>query len=229
MTEVTGLFVDWHAGMGNFPRLVLSVTEQPVISDCRFVTDKHSRKARAAVVLRAMRKEKEPTPPPATTYYGMHQSVEGLVYFLWHDPQCQLGFGGSSFQLTLINGETVNVLGPWSSNAMHVNSMFEPHCIEVIIHAEYLMAGWAMQIPSVLSLMHHYTLGVSLVRIYHEYNTRQVDNTPVTLENLSHQPEPVAYVPVINTMTLAESQEAKNANHWRANLPSAWTGRSKPR
>lgn len=48
-------------------------------------------------------------------------------FFAWVGPHNEGGFGGSTFEITMLDGTTQKLLGPWSSRAGAINSVFPDH------------------------------------------------------------------------------------------------------
>lgn len=74
-----------------------------------------------------------------------------FVGFMLHDPSNETGFYGDTFELQLVDGSTVKVKGPWTSNSWTFNSFVAselrwPRVTEVVVHKEDLTSlGFSMQ------------------------------------------------------------------------------------
>lgn len=68
--------------------------------------------------------------PNGTAYWACDEKT-GLVKFLFHTPDNQKGYGGSTFELRMKGGRTKKVRGPWSSRCGVMNAIGFKHCSEV--------------------------------------------------------------------------------------------------
>jgi len=93
---ITGGSIDWHEGFGNRPNLRLTLAGQfPALSEFRF-----KNKGRL-----------------------WYAELDGAAaYFAWGGATNEGGFGGNEFDITMENGETVTLRGPWSSGTYAVNA-----------------------------------------------------------------------------------------------------------
>lgn len=58
---------------------------------------------------------------------GMYraESADGDVsFYYWRGPHNENGFGGRTFDITMVNGTVRQLKGPWSSNADKINQIF---------------------------------------------------------------------------------------------------------
>lgn len=62
-------------------------------------------------------------------YYGVRG--EQASFFAWKGPGNEGGFGGEDYILTMKDGTTATLKGPWSSRSSVINHHFEEQCIEV--------------------------------------------------------------------------------------------------
>lgn len=105
--------VDWMEGRANRPNIYLLVDVIPTLEEMRFqLHDK-----------------------------GGH--IDGGIYFAENGGYCRFfshhgsgnngGFGGRTFDITMIDGSPKTLLGPWSSNAGEVNERGFGPCVEVYL------------------------------------------------------------------------------------------------
>lgn len=50
--------------------------------------------------------------------------TDGIVSYFWHNPKNETGYGGSVFELNMIDGSTRSIRGPWSSNNDWIRQVF---------------------------------------------------------------------------------------------------------
>jgi len=106
--------VDWMEGFANKPNLILTVDHIPKRDNMRFRQS-------------------------GNFYYA---ELEGYVTFFYYE-RPGAGYGGSTFSLKMVDGTTKSLIGPWSSRAGSLNTVFGP-CVDVTIIEEsngYRMAG----------------------------------------------------------------------------------------
>jgi hypothetical protein len=93
----------------------------------------------------------------STLYFA---EKDGYVSFFLHNPRDQTGYGGSTFEVTLIDGTKVRVKGPWSSRAAVMNNYFQPHCMECVFYQEgqrkYSGVAGAIAMPLAQKVLQQY-------------------------------------------------------------------------
>ncbi len=98
--------IDWKEDVLNDPRIEVLVDETPHTEEMRFVHDEST-----------------------DIWYA---EDDGFVrYYHWSGPGNEGGFGGTSYQITTVDGETVTLKGPWSSRAGVVNQIGFGPVVEV--------------------------------------------------------------------------------------------------
>lgn len=77
-----------------------------------------------------------------TLYFGTHEDSP-IVHFFYHDSQNERGYAGTKFDLTMSDGSTVSLVGPWSSRAGVVNRYVNDHILDVTLIPSdgYRMSG----------------------------------------------------------------------------------------
>jgi hypothetical protein len=107
--KIQSMKVAWHDGWSNLPSVEVTVDKIPEMSDMRYTrVDKFG----------------------AALFYAWHPS--GYVsYFAGTSDHS--GYGGSVFNVTLLDGTKDSWKGPWSSNSMSMNQVFPASCECVII------------------------------------------------------------------------------------------------
>lgn len=100
--------IDWMRGYANYPNLVITVDRLPDRKNLRYETRKEGTN---------------------TAYFAQDGD---FITFFYHIPSNENGYGGSVFPITLKNGESISVRGPWSSNSQYMNMYFTPS-VEVSI------------------------------------------------------------------------------------------------
>jgi hypothetical protein len=120
---VSGINIRWGLGYGNGPWINLTVDRYPKIDEIEFhslpVTERWNK---------------------GHFYYGRSGT---FVYFLFHDPRDENGFGGRTYRLRMRDGAVATIKGPWSSSASMYNSIASPHCVEVAFHIPGDRTGFA--------------------------------------------------------------------------------------
>ena len=61
------------------------------------------------------------------------ESEDYVSFYAWLGPGNERGFGGSEIPITLVDGQEVILLGPWSSRSGAVNSIGFGPCLDVSI------------------------------------------------------------------------------------------------
>jgi hypothetical protein len=99
--------VNWNIGWNNDPELEILVGKIPDSADLRY-------EAKGGI------------------YFA---ELEGYVSFFYHsgEPEQQEGYGGRSFALTMKDGSTVVLKGPWSSRSACANAVGFTPSVEVSI------------------------------------------------------------------------------------------------
>lgn len=93
--------VNWSWHYANSPRFVLHLADVPKFEDFRFSVKFGS------------------------LWFAEHNGC--VRFYSWRGPRNEGGYGGSRFKITLTDGSTKELLGPWSSNAGTMNAAgFEP-------------------------------------------------------------------------------------------------------
>jgi len=116
--------IKWNEGLGNSPDLYLLVDSVPGIAELRYEIH-------------------------GSIY---HAEMDGFVQFGHYNFERggnQDGYGGREWEITMLDGTTRMLRGPWSSNSAAVNAAGFPHCKEcfytsderVLHHDGYMMAN----------------------------------------------------------------------------------------
>jgi len=109
-------YVNWMEGRANRPNIYLLVDTIPTLEEMRF------------------------------RLHDKGGTIDGGLYFAENDGYCRFfshhgkgnggGFGGRSFDLTMIDGTPKMIVGPWSSNAGEINERGFGPCTEVYLTTE---------------------------------------------------------------------------------------------
>jgi len=152
--KVLNARVDWYTGWNNDPKLEILVDKLP--------DDK------------SMRYEKR-----GEFYFA---ELEGLVRFFIHDAQNGTGFGGSTFVVTMKDGTTESIKGPWSSRPACATALgFTPSADVVIFDdIESWDRGW-------VGLAGHIT-----EQLFRETVAKFLDGVKVSTKD--HHGEPVLFL-----------------------------------
>ena len=134
--------VDWHEGFANRPTLKLAVDLMPPTEEYRFQEKKFG----------------------DSILYWAEQ--DGVVQFFAHSPNNERGYGGREFSLTMTDGSTRKIKGPWSSRAGAMNCHF-PHSVDVTIkelEGEFPKLGFATAITVELAKKAAEIAGVEIIQ-----------------------------------------------------------------
>lgn len=106
-------YVNWMEGRANRPNIYLLVDVIPALEEMRF------------------------------QLHDKGGTIDGGIYFAEHDGYCRFfshhgsgnngGFGGNKYDITMIDGTSKTLHGPWSSNAGEVNERGFGPCTEVYL------------------------------------------------------------------------------------------------
>lgn len=102
--HVLDMAIDWNHGYANDPVLCLQV-------DRIFYREEFTYELKNGI------------------YYGVRN--DQASFFAWQGPGNEGGFGGEEYTLTMGDGTTVTLKGPWSSRSSVINHLFKEQCIEV--------------------------------------------------------------------------------------------------
>lgn len=126
-------YIDWMAKFANEPTLVLSVDRLPDLE-----------------MLRYEKRE---------SYY--FAEYEGYVRFFSYNRPGN-GFGGATYDLTMTDGTTKQLIGPWSGNASTANTLGFPESLEVSIHdRDSMPCSGAVTTAWLLPQLHLINCGIS--------------------------------------------------------------------
>lgn len=103
MIELIKGRIYWHEAAANTPGLELLLSRRPRLEEHRFEQRQDC-------------------------YYS---EVDGVCSFFSWDGRPDRGYGGATFTLTMLDGSTKDLVGPWSSSSQVMNSLGFGPCTEV--------------------------------------------------------------------------------------------------
>lgn len=101
--------IDWMAHFGNHPRLILKLGRVPAFD--------------------AFRWKERRFDSNSAIFWSV---LDGHVRYLTEDKQDQTGFGGSKWDLTMEDGSTRVLVGPWSGHAGNLHRLGMATAVEVV-------------------------------------------------------------------------------------------------
>jgi hypothetical protein len=105
--RILALKVDWHEKFANDPSLKVLVNKMPEREELRYLCLEER------------------------MYFA---EKDGYVNFFVHQPRDETGYGGRTFNVTMLDGTKRSIKGPWSSRSGCFNRMLNiPQCVECAI------------------------------------------------------------------------------------------------
>ena len=167
--EILKGLIDWNEHWDNGPDIKLIVDKLPNHKDLRYIK----------------RPVLDRTFPTKRLGYIYYAELDDYVNFYYYSSPGE-GFGGRRFNLSMEDGSSETLVGPWSSNSMSINSLGLGPCTEVTITDDekvwrrgYTFYGAAVTVALIERYIDRIGFGAQYAR--RSLSTNEVLRGPTTL------------------------------------------------